>query len=120
MITRIAWLLLAVLHVLPAVAVIRPSLLTSLYGVDAGSDLALLLQHRAALFAAVVAVAMLAAFRREARQAAALVVGLSMVSFLILYALGGAPSRLTTIAIADLIGLPVLGWVAWQAWRRPA
>lgn len=117
MFIRIAWILLALLHLVPALALFRPSLLTTLYGVDPASDVGLLLRHRAALFAAVCAVAILAAFRPDARQAAVLVVGLSMVSFLVLYPLNGSPSNLRSIALADLIGLPFLAWTAWEAWR---
>ena len=31
---RLAWFLLALIHALPAIALVRPALLTSLYGVE--------------------------------------------------------------------------------------
>jgi len=38
-----------------------------------------------------------------------------MLSFLALYFANGSPSSLKQIAIADLIGLPALVYVAWRA-----
>lgn len=116
-IARVCWALLAALHVLPALALIRPALIPRLYGVESGSNAALLLQHRAALFLAVVVVCLWALVRPEMRQLASVVVALSMLSFIVLYWAGGTPTALRQIAIADLIGLPVLAVAAWQAFR---
>ena len=113
---RTAWALLALIHLLPALALVRPSLIERLYGVAPGGDVFLLLHHRAALFAAVAASAAWAAFDPAARPLAALVVGISMVGFIAVYAFGGAPVGLRSIAIADLVGLPALLYVAWRAW----
>ncbi|WP_073977734.1 hypothetical protein [Erythrobacter donghaensis] len=49
---------------------------------------------------------------------AVLVVGLSMVSFLVLYWQAGSPPALRRIAHVDLAGLPVLAGVAWLAFRQ--
>lgn len=54
MIERLAWALLALVHITPALALFAPSLLTKLYSVEAGNPLFLLMQQRAALFLTVV------------------------------------------------------------------
>ena len=48
MIERAAWAILALVHVMPALALFAPSLLTKLYGVSSGDPLFLLIHHRAA------------------------------------------------------------------------
>ena len=117
MLQPILWLALAAIHAMPALALFRPSTLTSLYAVAADSPLFLLMQHRAALFLAVFAACVWAAFVPEGRKLAALVVGISMVSFLALYWMAGAPPSLKRIAIVDMAGLPVLAGAAWMAFR---
>lgn len=114
---RLAWLLLALIHALPAIALIRPSLLTTLYGVEPTSPTYTLLWHRAALFAVILLICCWAAFRPEVRQLAAVSVAISMVGFLIIYWVQGMPADLRTIAIADLVGLPALAFVGWSAFR---
>jgi hypothetical protein len=42
-------------------------------------------------------------------------VGVSMVSFLILYWSAGSPPPLKTIAMTDLVGIPFLIFVTWKA-----
>jgi hypothetical protein len=42
-------------------------------------------------------------------------VGVSMISFLILYWSAGSPPALKTIAMTDLIGIPFLIFVTWKA-----
>lgn len=114
---RLAWLLLALIHALPAIALVRPSLLTTLYGVEPEAPAFALLWHRAALFAVVLLICCWAAFRPEVRQLAVVAVAISMVGFLIIYGVQGMPANLRTIAITDLIGLPALAFVAWSAFR---
>lgn len=115
MIERLAWLVLALVHLPPAFALVRPSLLGRLYGVTAESPLFMLMQHRAALFVAIVAICVWAAIDAAPRPLAATAVAISMVSFFLLYWLAGAPVALREIAIVDLIGLPALLFVAWRA-----
>jgi len=117
MLQLILWLILAAIHAMPALALFRPATLTSLYGVAADSPLFLLMQHRAALFLAVFAACVWAAFVPEGRKLASLVVGISMVSFLALFAMAGSPEPLKRIALVDLAGLPILAGVAWLAFR---
>lgn len=117
MLKPILWLILAAIHAMPAVALFRPATLTTLYGVTADSPLFLLMQHRAALFLAVFIACVWAAFVPEGRRLAVLVVGVSMISFLVLYVGAGSPEPLKRIALVDLAGLPVLAGVAWLAFR---
>jgi hypothetical protein len=117
---RLAWLLLGLIHALPAIALIRPSLLTTLYGVDPTSPAYTLLWHRAALFAVVLLICCWAAFRPEVRRLAAVAVAISMVGFLMIFWIQGMPANLQAIAIADAIGLPILAFAGWSAFRRAA
>ena len=48
MLDRIAWLILALIHLAPALAFFRPAMLTRLYATDAQSPTFQLLHHRAA------------------------------------------------------------------------
>ena len=116
MLERVAWGVLALIHLLPAIALVRPSLIERLYGVAPGGEVHLLLHHRAALFAAILATAVWALLDPAARPLAALVIGISMIAFLVLYVAGGMPAGLRTIAVADCVGLPALAYVAWRAW----
>ncbi|QYJ06588.1 hypothetical protein [Qipengyuania flava] len=92
-------------------------MLTTLYGIAANDPLFLLLQHRAALFLAVFAACLWAAFVPEGRRLAVIVTAISMGSFLLLYFANGAPPSLRRIAIVDLAGLPVLALAAFFAFR---
>lgn len=114
---RLAWILLALIHALPAIALVRPALLTSLYGIDAASPAYTLLWHRAALFAVILLICCWAAFRPEVRQLAVVAVTISMIGFLLIFWVQGMPANLRTIAIADLVGLPALAFVGWSAFR---
>jgi hypothetical protein len=118
--TVLAFLFLALLHMMPAIAAVRPELVTSLYEVKGTDPAFLLLQHRAALFAAVMVLCLWAAFDPSVRPAAALVSAISMLSFLAIYAANGQPPRLRAIALADLAGLPALAWALWSAFRPGA
>jgi hypothetical protein len=116
MLQLISWGVLAAIHLLPALALFRPALITTLYGVDRANPLFLLLHHRAALFLAIIVITIWAAFDPGSRRLASVTVGLSMVSFLILYSQAGSPMALRSIAVADMIGLPFLAYVSWKAW----
>jgi len=118
MMQLILWLILAAIHATPALALFRPATLTALYGLQPDNPLFLLIQHRAGLFVAVFVACLWAAFIPEGRRLAVLVVGISMVSFLVLYWQAGSPLPLRRIALVDLAGLPVLAGVAWLAFRQ--
>jgi hypothetical protein len=109
-----AFLTLAALHLPPALAERSADGLRALYGGSALADDALvLLRHRAAQFALVAGLCLVAAFWPPARATALVVCGWSMASFLLVYALAGAaPGPLRRIALADLAGLPVLALAA--------
>jgi hypothetical protein len=120
MIVALCWALLALIHALPALALLRPALITRLYGVAPGSETFLLLHHRAALFLVVVILCLWAMLRPEVRGLAAVAVAVSMVSFLLLWRAAGSPVALRSIALADLIGLLPLAIVALAAVRSGA
>lgn len=116
MFERICWLILGlVIHLPPFIAFFRPSLLTSLYSVSAEDPSFALLHHRAALFGVVMIACVWAAFDPGARRLAFVLTALSMISFLIIYAVYGQPASLKTIALVDGIGLPFLAYVGWKA-----
>jgi hypothetical protein len=115
MIERLAWGLLVLVHMTPALALFAPSLLTKLYGVKSGEPMFLLMHHRAALFLAVVVACIWCALDPGPRRLGVVLVAISMLSFLALYFTNGSPASLKQIAIADLIGLPALVYVAWKA-----
>lgn len=114
--TKLAWLLLAAVHAAPSAVAFAPGLVERLYGVERAGAVGLLLTHRGALFLAVLSVSVLAAFDPGARRAAALVVGISIVGYLILYAAAGAlDGPLRTVALVDVAALAPLGFVIWRA-----
>jgi len=116
---KIGWGLLALVHAAPAAVLFAPDLTQRLYGVPPDGTAGLLLVHRGALFLAVVAVTLYAAAAPDARRAASLVVGISIVALLALYAKAGFPAgQLRTIAVADGLALLPLVLVAVAAWRR--
>ena len=115
MIDRIAWGVLALIHLMPAVALLAPGLIGRLYGVDAANPIFPLLHHRAALFAVILLICLWAAVDPNVRRLAVVATGLSMLSFLVIYWTSGQPETLRTIAIADLVGLPFLAIATWRA-----
>lgn len=117
---QLAWALLALIHVMPALALFRPAMITSLYGISASDPAFLLLHHRAALFLGVFLLCLWSIFDHGARPVATVVAAISMLSFLWLFWQAGSPPALRTIAIADLAGLPALALVAWAAFRASA
>lgn len=113
-----AWFLLAAVHLPPAAVLVSPGLVGTLYGIDPDGPAGLLLVHRGALFLAVVAAALFAAFDPGARRVCTVVLGISMVGFLALYALAGMPDgSLRTIALVDAVALLPLAVVTAAAWR---
>lgn len=110
-----SWILLALVHATPALALFRPGLLTTLYRLEPDNPLFSLMHHRAALFLAVLVVCIWCAFDPAVRKLGVVVVGLSMVSFLAIYWQAGSPVALKRIAMADLLGLVPLAMAAWGA-----
>ncbi len=113
-ITKLAWGLLALTH-------LSPSLVERLYEVSPTGDLGVLIAHRGALFLAIVADCVLAAFDPPARRALGVVVAISVIGFLVLSLRAGAPSGLLrTIAIVDAAVLLPLALVVVAALRPQA
>ena len=116
---KIAWAFLALLHVMPAMSAFTPSLVEKLYGVSPDGDVGVLLLHRGALFLAVCVTAIYAIFDPDSRRLASIVLIISMVGFLLVYARAGMPSgELRKIAIADLIGVLPLFLIGYNTWWR--
>lgn len=116
--TQLAWLALAAVHLPPTLPLVRPALLERLYGVQPSGDLALLLTHRAGLFAVLVVLSILAALDPGARRAASVSLALSVLGFLALYAAAGFPAGpLRRVALVDAAALAPLAWVLRAAWR---
>lgn len=116
----ICWLSLALIHAPPALALFVPDMMGRLYGKIPPGPIAIMLQHRAALFLIVCAIGLAAAFQQDIRKLAVLVFAMSMVSFIALYGLAGCPpGPLRTIAVADAIGLAPLLIVAVASFWHP-
>ncbi len=115
MLEPVAWLILAAVNAMPALAFFQPSLLTKLYRLQPDNPLFLLMHHRAALFMVIFCACIWAAFDPKSRQLAASAVGVSMIGFLVLYWRAGSPKALKKIAQIDLLGLPALAYVGWMA-----
>ena len=106
---RIAWTALAAIHLLPALGLVSTTLRNRLYGIDPTGDMAILLAHRALIFAAIVTASLAAAAFDAIRPATALAVSISVVGFLVVYAVGGMPTgALRQVALVDCAALPLL------------
>jgi hypothetical protein len=112
----------AVIHLLPAVGVLGVARLEALYGIPVQEpNLAILMRHRAVLFA-LLGVFLLVAAVRPAWQPAALVAGFaSVLSFLALaWSAGGTNAQLARVVLADMVALAclVVGALAYVLWAR--
>ena len=112
----------AVIHLLPAVGVLGVARLEALYGIPVQDpNLAILMRHRAVLFA-LLGVFLLVAAVRPAWQPAALVAGfVSVLSFLALArTVGDTNAQLARVFAADVVALAclVVGAVAYVQQAR--
>lgn len=115
---RICWGALAAAHAMPALTFFRPAMAETLYGISPQDDLGLLIVHRGALFLAIVVASLFGMMHPASRRLAAVVVAISVLGFLWLYAGAGFPDgALRTIAIVDAIALVPLAIVSIAAWR---
>ena len=115
---KLAWLILGLVHVPPAAVFFAPALMERVYRIAPGGPADLLLVHRGALFAGVVATAGLATIDGGARRTASLFAATSVIGYLIVYARAGSPSgALQTVARVDLFALAPLAVVLYDAWR---
>jgi hypothetical protein len=115
---RIGWALLALVHLMPALAFFRPAQLATMYRVGADNPLFSLMHHRAALFVVIFVICLWAMLDPAVRRLAVVGVGFSMISFLVIYWRAGQPAALKTIAMVDLVGLLPLALVLWAAFLR--
>ena len=114
----IGWVMLIAIHAMPSLVVFAPSMAAKLYNVDPAGDIGVLLVHRGAMFLTVVVVSLIAIFDPSIRWLASIVVAISLVSFLIVYARAGMPAGpLRPIAIVDLVGVVPLVFVSVLAWK---
>jgi hypothetical protein len=113
----LAWIVLLLIHVMPAAAAFSPRLRKRMYGVEENGVLGVILAHRGFLFLAVAAACAYAAFDTASRPLATIVTAISVLGFLALYVLAGSPKALRQIAVVDLIGVPPLVFVFYDAWR---
>jgi hypothetical protein len=118
LLVNIGWILLALIHAMPAFALFRPAMLTKMYGLKPASGLFTFMHHRAALFLVIVIMCLWAAVRPDVRPMASVSVGISMGSFVILWWLAGSSQALRTIALTDIVGLVILIFVGWQAFTQ--
>jgi len=119
--TALAFIILAVVHLLPVAPAFSPDALARLYGVAADdTSLLVLLRHRAVLLAIVGVLCVWAALSPSARPAALTAAALNLVSFLVYYALyASPPGPLRTIALVDAFALVPLAFAAWATFVRP-
>jgi glucan phosphoethanolaminetransferase (alkaline phosphatase superfamily) len=117
-VTNIGWMLIALIHATPALALFQPALLTKLYGIKPESGLFTFMHHRAALFLVIVVMCLWAVFRPEVRPMASVCVGISMGTFVVIWWMSGAAPALRTIALYDIVGLAILLVVGWQAFAH--
>jgi hypothetical protein len=118
-----ALLVVAVIHLLPAIGMLNAARVAGLYGIPVQEpNLELLLRHRAVLFAWLGGFCVVAAFQPRFQGAALLAAGVSVLSFLALaYSIGGLNSALLRVVRADLVAAVAVAvgsgaWV-WQASR---
>ncbi len=113
---------LALIHALPAMAVIAPARLSSLYGFDASDTvLTTLLQHRALLFGILSAALIYAIFIPSVRWPVLIGAIMSMGGFLVIaLARGEVSGALRSIVVADVIGLVIAVLAAACLWKGAA
>jgi hypothetical protein len=117
MLVTAAWLMLVLIHVMPAAAAFSPRLRKRMYGVEANGVLDVILAHRGVLFLAVTAACAYAAFDAASRPLASIITAVSVLGFLILYAFAGSPKgALRPIALVDLVGVAPLIVAVGDAW----
>lgn len=109
-ITRLALIVVAVIHLLPVAGVLGPAQLASAYGIDiTGPDLEILMRHRALLFGIVAGLCLLAALRPLYTTLALVVALASVLSFLVLAQIvGGYGEAIGRVVLADCVALAAL------------
>ncbi len=114
-------LLVALIHWLPVSAVLGGEWLVRLYGIKPETpDLAILLRHRAVLFALVGSVLVAAAFHPPWRGLALLMGLVSVLSFLLIARLeGGGSAPIQRVVRVDIVALVAMLAAAVLELRQP-
>ena len=112
------FIIAAIINLLPLMGVIGAPQLEKMYGVSVqGSDMAVLLRHRAVLFGIVGGLLMAAAFVPSLRVTAFVAGMISMISFLVFRVLEGdgneALARVALVDYAGIVALAIAGAVAY-------
>jgi len=116
--TKGSWLVLILVHVVPALVLFVPSTAEKLYQVSPTGDVGLLLVHRGALFLGLIIACVYAIFDPSLRRAMSVIVAVSLIGFLFTYWRGGMPSgALRKLALVDSFALIPLAFVTFRAWR---
>ncbi len=117
-----ALLLVALIHLLPAMGMLGADRLMTLYGIDASAtNLEILLRHRAVLFAILGGYLAIAAFRPDWQASALVVAFLSVLSFLWLAAsVGGYNAWIARVVRVDIVAFVALLVGAIAYWWRSA
>ena len=108
-----ALLLVALIHLLPAIGVLGAARLSAMYGVPVNEpNLQILLRHRALLFGLLAGFLAYAAFNPELHRLALIGGLLSVGGFMVLTAMVGSPNAaLQTVFKVDIAALALLrGW----------
>src|SRR5688572_12370720 len=92
MLERIAWLGLALIHLMPAMALFTPGGLARLYGVKPDGAILVLLEHRTLLFAGIFVLCLWSALEPQPRAAALAATAISVLGYFVLYIRHGLPA----------------------------
>lgn len=108
-----------IVNFLPVVGVLSASRVGALYGLTVeGPDLAILMRHRAVLFAIVGSLLIAAAFEPQLRTVAIVAGLVSMVSFIVLaFAEGGYNRNIATVVRVDIVASMLLHVAAVLHWK---
>ena len=103
-------LLVGVINFLPVLGVLSADRIAAAYDVEVvGSDMEILLRHRALLFGIVGGFVLYSLYNPALQGAALTLAGISMVGFLVLvFSVGGHNAALNRIVIADVAGIACL------------
>jgi|CXWL01.1.fsa_nt_gi hypothetical protein len=119
MLERFAWLGLALIHLMPAMALLTPGGLARLYGIKPGGAVLVPMEHRTLLFAGILVLCLWSAIEPQPRPAALVATAISVLGYFALYLKSGSPpGPLRTIAKVDLLALPLLAFIAVRLFLR--
>ncbi len=106
----LALVLVALIHALPALGLLGRNSLKRLYGdAEVTPSIALLLRHRAALFATLAILSVVAIFVDTWRVPVLVLASLSVASFVVLWLVSGERSKaINRVAYVDLALTPVI------------